>query len=115
ETGPLLLLAQDTNGRCEVKVEKEELQGDRDDLVLSCNVAGNGQLPNFGDGTRVLLTMHKEDGIWRLSEFGLNFKMKLDGSFLEAMAKRMSAGGGMLTPASAMPESRPNPSKRMSA
>ncbi len=115
ETGPLLMMAQDSNGRCEVKVEKENLQGDRDDLELSFNVAGNGQLPNFGDGTRVLLTMQKEDGLWRLSEFGLNFKMKLDGSFLEAMAKRMGAGNGTLAPASTTTPNEPVPAKRMSA
>lgn len=115
ETGPLLMLAQDSNGRCEVKVEKDELQGDRDDLELSFNVAGNRQLPNFGDGTRVLLTMQKEDGIWRLSEFGLNFKMKLDGTFLEAMAKRMSASSGVVTSSSTLTPSEPVAAKKMSA
>jgi hypothetical protein len=114
ETGPLLMLAQDSNGRCEVKVEKDDLQGDRDDLELSFNVAGNGDLPNLGDGTRVLLTLQKEDGIWRLSEFGLNFKMKLDGSFLEAIAKRMSAGSVMVS-SSEPRENQPVAAKKMSA
>jgi hypothetical protein len=113
ETGPILLLAQDANGKCEVKVDKENLQGDRDEIELSFNAVGNGQAMNFGNGSRVMLTMQKEDDIWRLSEFGLTFKMKLDGSFLEAMAKQMGAMNKIVlasdappTPADAIPAKR---------
>jgi hypothetical protein len=116
DSGPLLLLCKDPNSQLEVRVEKETLLADRDDLDLAFNASGNSPTPNFGNGARVMLTMRKEDGIWRLSEFGLSFRMKLDGSFLEAMAKQM---GGMnrpaLTGSPSMSSPEPVPVKKISA
>ena len=93
ETGPLLLMTQDANSRLEVRIEKENLRGDRDDLELSFSATMNGET-HEGGTSRVLLTMQNEDGIWRLSEIGLTFKMKLDGSFIESFSKQMKAMGG---------------------
>ena len=91
ETGPILLMAQDANWRMEVRVEKENLSGERCDLELSFAMNMDSQSPTQPNDTRVLLTMIKEDTIWRLSEFGLTFKMKLDGSFIEALSQQFGA------------------------
>jgi hypothetical protein len=114
ETGPVLLVMQDANSRLEVKVERENLQAERDDIDLSFKVTTTGQTPNFGNGTRIMLTMQKEEGIWRLSEFGLTFRMKLDGSFLEAMARQMNLMTKTTMPASAV-TAEPVPVRKMSA
>ena len=39
-----------------------------------------------GGTSRVLLTMQNKDNIWRLSEIGLTFKMKLDGALIESFS-----------------------------
>jgi hypothetical protein len=116
DSGPLLMLAKDPNSQLEVRIEKENLLADRDELDLTFSASGTGAAPNFGNGTRVMLAMQKEDGIWRLSEFGLSFKMKLDGSFLEAMAKQMGAmNKAVLTDAPAMSSPEPVSAKKMAA
>lgn len=116
ESGPILLLNQDANSRLEVRVEKEDLVTDRDDLELSLNFGMEGK--SFGDprGTRVLLTMQKEDGIWRLSEVGFTFKMKLDGSFIEAFSKQMKTMMSGSTSVSTLTPTEPvqAPSRTMS-
>jgi hypothetical protein len=113
ETGSLLVMRQDANSRLEVHIAKENLQGDRDDLELSFSGTMNGETHEGGD-SRVLLTMQNEDGIWRLSEVGLTFKMKLDGSLIESFAKQMKAVGGG-PKMSTLTTPTETPSRRMSA
>jgi hypothetical protein len=114
ETGPLLLMRQDANSRLEVHIAKENLQGDRDDLELSFSATMSGETHEGGD-SRVLLTMQNEDGIWRLSEVGLTFKMKLDGSFIESFTKQMKATGGGATMSSLTTRPTVTPSRSLSA
>jgi hypothetical protein len=114
DTGPILLLTQDPNSRLEVRVAKENLQGDRDDLELSFDMTMNGE-SHEGGASRVLLTMQKEDGIWRLSEVGLTFKMKLDGSFIDAFSKQMKSMSGGTTVSTLTPTPTEVPSRSMPA
>lgn len=114
EAGPILLLMQDPNSRLELRIEKENMQGDRDDFELSMQFAMSGKSYGDGNDSRLLLTMQKEDGIWKLSEVGFFLKMKLDGTFIEAFAKQMgtavrASGETTLT------ASTTTPSRRMSA
>jgi hypothetical protein len=114
ESGPMLLLAQDPSSRLEMRIEKENLQGDRDDMEISMQFSMNGQSYGDGNSSRLLLTMHNEDGVWRLSEVGLFFKMKLDGTFIEAFAKQM--GAAVSVSSASMPTGSTTPSaRRMSA
>ena len=115
ETGPLLLMRQDANSRLEVRIENENLQGDRDDLELSFAATMNGEM-HEGGSSRVILTMQNEDNIWRLSEIGLTFKMKLDGSLIESFSKQMKSmtGGATVSTLTATTPSE-TPARRMSA
>ncbi len=116
EQGPLLMLTQDANSKLEIRVEKEELAADRDDLELSLHYTTNGQSYGDGNTTRVLLTMQQEDGIWRLSDVGFTMTVKLDGSLIENFSRQMSAmtASQTVTPATvATPE--PLPVRKMAA
>jgi hypothetical protein len=89
ETGPLLFSLENRrdNSKFEVVVERDDLQADQDDIEVSFRGYKNGQSQLSGVSPRFTFGMKPEDGIWRVEEITLTFKVSLtNAELLKAMS-----------------------------
>jgi len=89
EAGPILLSFdnQRDNSKFEIVVERDDLQADEDDIEISFRGYKNGQSQLSGVSPRFTFGMKQEDGIWRVEEITLTFKVSLTNpELLKAMS-----------------------------
>jgi hypothetical protein len=108
ETGSLLLVAEDPQSgqKFEVKVDKDSLRGDQDDIELSFQTYKDKQPQTIPYLPRMTFGMKKESGIWKLNEIQITVRVPLaDPAFLKGMTDAMKARGAMAGAASMQPTS----------
>jgi hypothetical protein len=79
EAGPVLFSFENPreNSKFEVLVERDDLQADEDEIEVSFRGYKNGQSQLSGVSPRFTFGMKQEDGIWRVEEITLTFKVSL--------------------------------------
>jgi hypothetical protein len=79
EAGPVLFSFENPreNSKFEILVERDDLQADEDEIEVSFRGSKNGQSQLSGVSPRFTFGMKPEDGIWRVEEITLTFKVSL--------------------------------------
>lgn len=94
EAGPILVSAesQATNSKLEVMVERDDLNGEEDEIEVSFRAYKDGQLQNSGMSPRLVFGMKQETGVWRVNDFTFSFKLSLtDPELLKSIEKWQAA------------------------
>jgi len=102
EAGPLLLSIENPrdNTKFEVVLERDDLQADEDDIEVSFRAYKGGQSQLSGMSPRLIFGMKPENGIWRLNEITVTFKVSLTNpEFLKALSQWKSPTSNMTSPA----------------
>ena len=89
ETGSTLLFFEDhrQNTKFEIIVERDDLQADRDDIVLGFHAYKNGETQTSGVTPALTLTMKPEAGTWRLTDLAVTVQLSLTNpEFLKAIS-----------------------------
>lgn len=89
EAGPVLLSFENPreNSKFEIVVDRDDLQADEDEIEVSFRGYKNGQSQLSGVSPRFTFGMKQEDGIWRVEEITLTFKVSLTNpELLKAMS-----------------------------
>jgi len=110
EAGPTLLLVENTqvHSKFEIRVERDDLQGDEDDIELSFHGYKDGEPQTAGAKFRLTMTMKQEAGSWRLNDISMTVGVSLtDPEFLKSMTAKIkpnitTTSGGI--PASGTPQ-----------
>jgi hypothetical protein len=92
EAGPTLASAEDprTHSKLEITVERDDLQGEEDDIDVSFHLSKDGQEQNSFLTPKLTFVMKQEAEVWKLNELALTMRMALaDPKFLEEIAKSM--------------------------
>lgn len=97
ETGSTLLVFEDhrQNTKFEVSVESDDLQADRDDIVLAFHAYKNGETQTSGVTPALTLTMRPESGTWRLTDLTVTVQLSLTNpEFLKAISTPRGSSNG---------------------
>ncbi|MGB9075013.1 MAG: hypothetical protein WCC22_20430 [Terriglobales bacterium] len=90
ETGPALLISDNRNGRdrIEVTVERDDLQGEQDEIELSVHPYKDGEPEAWPVVPRLLFSLKQEKEIWKLTEITLSLHAPLtDPEYLKNIRK----------------------------
>jgi type IV pilus assembly protein PilA len=106
EAGPTLVLIENPQARSkfEIRVERDDLRGDEDEIELSFHGTKDGETQSAGVKFRLTITMKQETGSWRLNEITMALGVGLtDPDFLKAMTTNIkpaasTMGGGDMRP-----------------
>jgi hypothetical protein len=93
ETGPILLISENRNGRdkIDVTVERDVLLGDEDEIELSIHPYKDGQPEPWPVVPRLIFSMKQEKEIWKLSEVTLSAHAPLaDPEYLKNIRKLLN-------------------------
>jgi len=104
EAGPILLTVEDRQAhtKFEITVERDDLQGEADEIELGLHNYKDGQPQTVGLTPRFTFTMKQEKDVWRLNQIAVSLQVSLtDPEFLKAIAARMSPSAGPTTSSSA--------------
>ena len=88
EAGPTLFTTEDpqTHSKLEAIVERDDLNGETDEIELSFRAYKDGQLQNAGLDSRLVLDMRPENKTWRLHDIKLSIGISLtDPNFLKLL------------------------------
>jgi type IV pilus assembly protein PilA len=79
EAGPILLSMdnQREHSKLEIIVERDDLQGEQDEIEVSCRAYKDGQIQLSGMSPRFTFGLKQEAGVWRLDELTFSFKVSL--------------------------------------
>jgi hypothetical protein len=97
ETGPLLLAAEDSQSgqKFEIKIDKDWLRGDRDDIEVSFQTYKDKQPQPTPFLPRMTFGMKMESGVWILNEIEVTLRVPLaDPNFLKGMTEAIKARSG---------------------
>jgi hypothetical protein len=89
EAGPMLFSSEDlqNHSKLEVMVERDDLQGESDEIELSFHAYKDGQLQTAGIDPRVVLVMQPEQKTWRLYDIRVTIGFSLtDPNFLKLLS-----------------------------
>ena len=92
EAGTTLVSAEDprTHSKLEITVERDDLQGEEDEIEVSFHLSKDGQEQNSFLTPKLTFVMKQEAEVWKLNELALTMRMSLaDPKFLEEIAKNM--------------------------
>jgi len=90
EAGPILLSFENPrdNSRFEIVVEHDDLRAGEDDIEVSVRGYKDREPQLSGLSPRLIFGMKQENGIWKLGEMTVTFKLSLtDPEFLKALGK----------------------------
>lgn len=90
ETGPTLLIAENSNGhfRLEVAVERDELLGEEDEIELSIHPYKDGEPEPWPVVPRLIFSLQQEKEIWKLTGITLALRAPLtDPEYLKNIRK----------------------------
>jgi hypothetical protein len=90
DVGPILLSMEPAPGgqKAEIIVERDDLEGDVDEIELSGRFYKDGQLESLPVVPRLLFTMKQENDIWKLNEMAVTLRMPFgDTDYLEGLKK----------------------------
>jgi hypothetical protein len=93
DTGPNILISEDSNSRqrIEVAVEHDSLRGEDDEIELSVRLYKDGELQQLPVVPRLIFTMTQEKEIWRLSELTVAAHVPLtDPDYLKTLRKEQN-------------------------
>jgi hypothetical protein len=102
DSGPMLWVTEDQQAhtKFEAIVERDDLQGDEDDIELSFRAYKDGELQTAGLTSRLTFGMKQEMGIWRLSQFTFSLQISLtDPALLKAMTTQVQPPATTMTAA----------------
>ena len=102
EAGPTLVSAEDPrmHSKLEITIERDDLQGDEDDIEVSFHVSKDAQEQNSFLTPKLTFVMKQEAEVWKVSELALTMRMALaDPKFLEEIAKSMKRNQATNQPA----------------
>jgi len=88
EAGPILFTSEDpqTHSKLEVVVERDDLNGETDEMELSFRAYKDGQLQNAGLDPRLIFDMRPENKTWRLHDIKFSIGISLtDPNFLKLL------------------------------
>ena len=97
-TGPVLV-AFDTpksGGRMEVRVDRDEIKGDHDEMELSFHAIKDGHEDKMSVIPHLLLQMKSEQSVWKLSEIGFSIAVKLDANLIDSIQKQMEKSAAQM-------------------
>jgi type IV pilus assembly protein PilA len=79
EAGPILLTAEDprNQSKMEIIVERDDLQGDEDEIEITFHAYRAGQEQNSFLMPRLTFVMNQEAGIWKLHDLMLTLRLSL--------------------------------------
>jgi hypothetical protein len=100
ETGSLLLVAEDSQSgqKFEIKVDKDALRGDEDDIEVSFHIYKDKQPQQTPFLPRMAFGMKMEAGVWKLNEIQVTVRIPLaDPDFLKGMTEAIKARGAVAT------------------
>jgi len=100
ETGSVLLVAEDSQSgqKFEVKIDKDSLRGDEDDIEVSFQTYKDKQPQKTPFLPRMAFGMKMEDGVWKLNEIQVTVRIPLaDPDFLKGMTEAIKARGAVAT------------------
>jgi type IV pilus assembly protein PilA len=92
EAGTTLLIAEDTRNqsKMEIVVERDDLQGDEDEIEVTFHAYRAGQEQNSFLMPRLTFVMNQEAGIWKLRDLMLTLRVSLaDPKLLQRMTTNM--------------------------
>ncbi|HEY7616275.1 MAG TPA: hypothetical protein VH744_05685, partial [Terriglobales bacterium] len=93
EDGPMLAVVEEAAGerRLEVVVERDNSQGDGEEIELSVNWYENGQPKPLPVIPRIVFSMKEERRVWRVSEVTVSLRVPLsDPEYLKGLLKNQS-------------------------
>ena len=93
DVGPILMSTEQNNGRekFELIVERDDLQGEEDQIELSLKDYENGELQVLPVIPRIIFLMQQEKEIWRLSKITLQGEFPLsDPDYLKGLQDRQN-------------------------
>jgi hypothetical protein len=90
DAGPTLLSVENPKkqDKFEIKVERDDLQGEENEIELSFHASHNGETQALPVLPRLILSMKQENNIWKLNEVTLAVRVPLsDPDFLRGLQK----------------------------
>jgi len=90
DTGTMLLSAEDarTHSKLEITVDRDDLQGEEDEIEVSFHLYKDGREQNSFLTPKLTFVMKPEAEVWKLNALALTMRMSLaDPKFLEEIAK----------------------------
>jgi len=94
EAGPILFTSEDpkTHSKLEVMVERDDLNGETDEMELSFRAYKDGQLQTAGLDPRLILDLRPENKTWRLHDLKFSIGVSLtDPKFLKLLTTPIKA------------------------
>jgi len=94
ESGPLLLVAEDSQSgqKFEIKVDKDSLRGDEDDIEVSFQIYKDNKAQQSPFLPRMMYGMKIESGVWKLSVIQVTLRVPLaDPDFLKGVTEAIKA------------------------
>ena len=92
-TGPVLVAfdTPKTGGRMEVRVDRDEIKGDHNEMELSFHAIKDGHEDKMSVIPHLLVQMKSEQSVWKLSEVGFSIAVKLDAALIDSIQKQMES------------------------
>ncbi len=92
-TGPVLVAfdTPKTGGHIEVRVVRDEIKGDHDEMELSFHAIKDGHEDKMSVIPHLMVQMKSEQNVWKLSEVGFSIAVKLDAALIDSIQKQMES------------------------
>lgn len=92
-TGPVLVAfdTPKTGGRMEVRVVRDEIKGDHNEMELSFHAIKDGHEDKMSVIPHLMVQMKSEQNVWKLSEVGFSIAVKLDAALIDSIQKQMES------------------------
>ncbi|HLH05769.1 MAG TPA: hypothetical protein VKW78_00880 [Terriglobales bacterium] len=102
-TGPVLVAfdTPKTGGRMEVRVDRDVIKGNHDEMELSFHAIKDGHEDSMAVTPHLQLQMKSEENVWKLSEVGFSLAVKLDGALIDGIQKQMETAATQMRTANA--------------
>jgi len=103
-TGPVLVAfdTPKTGGRMEVRVDRDEIKGDHDEMELSFHAIKDGHEDKMSVIPHLMVQMKSEQSVWKLSEVGFSIAVKLDGALIDSIQKQMETAATQMRVSTSM-------------
>jgi hypothetical protein len=90
-TGPVLVAfdTPKTGGRMEVRVDRDEIKRDHNEMELSFHAIKDGHEDKMSVIPHLLVQMKSEQSVWKLNEVGFSIAVKLDAALIDSIQKQM--------------------------
>jgi hypothetical protein len=90
-TGPVLVAfdTPKTGGRMEIRVDRDAIKGDGDEMELSFHSIKDGHEDKMSVIPHLMVQMKSEQSVWKVSEVGFSMAVKLDGALIDSIQKQM--------------------------